>query len=155
MLIAIAIPLGLALTFGSGRRWAIPTAILAVGVMSAASRTPILVLTAAGLVLLWLQPRDIKRLLPLAVPLLIVVKLALPGSIATLKSAFFPEGGLVAQQSAFSREADPLLAGGRVRSSDQCWTKQVARPCLVRGSRPARPGFSTHSGTHRSSTING
>ena len=135
VLIAIAIPLGVALTFGSGRRWAIPTAILAVGVMSAASRTPILVLFAAGLVLLWLQPRDIRRLLPLAVPLIIVVKLALPGSLATLKSAFFPEGGLVVEQSAFAREADPLLAGGRIRQLG---------PMLDEASRtPLGQGFAT------------
>ena len=141
VLIAIAIPLGLALTFGSGRRWAIPTAILAVGVMSAASRTPILVLTAAGLVLLWLQPRDIKRLLPLAVPLMIVVKLALPGSIATLKSAFFPEGGLVAQQSAFSREADPLLAGGRVRQLGPMLNEASRTPVLGQGFATRQTGF--------------
>jgi polysaccharide biosynthesis protein PslJ len=141
VLIAMAIPLGLALTFGSGRRWSIPTAILAVGVMSAASRTPILVLVAAGIVLLWLQPRDIKRLLPLAVPLIIVVKLALPGSIATLKSAFFPEGGLVQEQAAFSREADPLLAGGRVRQLGPMLDEASRTPVLGQGFATRQTGF--------------
>jgi polysaccharide biosynthesis protein PslJ len=133
VLLAMSLPLGLALTFGYGHRWSIPTAILAVGVMSAASRTPILVLVAAGLVLLWLQPRDVKRLLPLAVPLIIVVKLALPGSIATLKSAFFPDGGLVAEQAAFAREADPLLAGGRIRQLGPMLGEASRTPLLGQG----------------------
>ena len=141
VLLAIALPLGLALTFSAGRRWSIPTAILAIGVMSAASRTPILVLVTAGFVLLWLQPRDVKRLLPLALPLIIVVKLALPGSIATLKSAFFPEGGLVQEQSAFSREADPLLAGGRVRQLGPMLDEASRTPLLGQGFATRQTGF--------------
>jgi polysaccharide biosynthesis protein PslJ len=141
VLLAMALPLGLALTFGSGLRWSIPTAVLAVGVMSAASRTPILVLVAAGLVLLWLQPRDVKRLLPLAVPLIVVVKLALPGSIATLKSAFFPEGGLVEEQSAFSREADPLLAGGRIRQLGPMLQEASRQPVVGQGFATRQTGF--------------
>ena len=62
VLLAMAFPLGLALVFGSGRRWWIPTAMLVVGAMSSVSRTPILVLLTAGLVLLCLRPRDMKRL---------------------------------------------------------------------------------------------
>jgi len=141
VLLAMVIPLGLALTFGSGRRWFIPTAILLIGVMSAASRTPILVLVAAGLVLLWLQPRDVKRLLPLAVPLLIVVKLALPGSIATLKEAFFPKGGLVQEQAAFHREGDPLLQGGRVRQFGPMLQEVGRTPLLGQGFATRQTGF--------------
>jgi hypothetical protein len=141
VLLAMVIPLGLALTFGSGRRWFIPTAILLVGVMSAASRTPILVLLAAGLVLIWLQPRDVKRLLPLAVPLMVVIKLALPGSIATLKSAFLPAGGLVHEQAAFHREADPLLAGGRVRQLGPMLQEAGRTPILGQGFATRQTGF--------------
>ena len=141
VLLAMVIPLGLALTFGSGRRWFIPTAILLIGVMSAASRTPIIVLVAAGLVLLWLQPRDVKRLLPLAVPLLIVVKLALPGSIATLKESFFPKGGLVQEQTAFHREADPFLQGGRVRQLGPMLQEAGRKPILGQGFATRQTGF--------------
>jgi hypothetical protein len=115
LVLAMMLPLGLAVGFGCGRRWWIPTTALAVGVMSSASRTPILVLLAAGLTLLWLRPKEVKRMLPLLVPLIVVVKLALPGSIATLKSAFFPQGGLLAEQQMEARNADPMLSGGRVR----------------------------------------
>lgn len=141
VVLAIALPLGLALVFGSGRRWWIPTAVLAVGVMSAASRTPILVLIAAGLVLLWLRPSDVKRMLPLLVPLIVVVKLALPGSIATLKTAFFPQGGLVEEQSAVYRNADPLLAGGRVAQLGPMLDEAGRKPLLGQGFATRQTGF--------------
>ena len=141
VVLALAFPLGLALVFGSGRRWWIPTAVLAVGVMSAASRTPILVLLAAGIVLLCLRPNDVKRLLPLVIPLMIVVKLALPGSIATLKTAFFPEGGLVQEQSAYFREADPLLAGGRLRQLGPMLDEAGRTPVLGQGFATRQTGF--------------
>jgi hypothetical protein len=141
VVLALAMPLGLALVFGSGRRWWIPTTVLAIGVMSAVSRTPILVLVAAGLVLLWLQPRDVKRLLPLVVPLVVVVKLAVPGSIATLKNAFFPVGGLVEEQSAYYREADPLLAGGRIRQLGPMLDEASRTPVLGQGFATRQTGF--------------
>ncbi len=56
-LLAVSLPLALALAFYAGRRWAIPTGVIAVGVMASVSRTPLLVLAAAGLVLLRLQAR--------------------------------------------------------------------------------------------------
>ena len=137
----MAFPLGLALSLGSGRRWWIPTAILAVGAVSAVSRTPVLVLVAAGLVLLWLRPRDVRRLLPLLVPMLIVVKLAVPGSIATLKNSFLPAGGLVAEQSAYYREADPLLAGGRLRQLGPMLNEASRTPVLGQGFATRQTGF--------------
>jgi O-Antigen ligase len=139
--LAMALPLGLALVFGSGRRWWFPTAILSVGVMSSASRTPILTLVAAGLVLLWLRPRDVRRLIPLLIPLIVVVKLALPGSIATLKSAFFPEGGLIAEQTVQYREADPLLAGGRLRQLGPMLDEASRTPFLGQGFATRQTGF--------------
>ena len=141
VLLAMAFPLGLALMFGSSRIWSIPTALVAVGAISAVSRTPILVLLTAGLVLLWLRPHDVKRLLPLAVPLLIVVKLALPGSIATLKNAFFPTGGLVQEQAAYDRGADPLLAGGRVRQLGPMLDEASRTPLLGQGFSTRQTGF--------------
>jgi hypothetical protein len=141
VVLALALPLGLALVFGSGRRWWIPTTVVAIGVMSAVSRTPILVLVAAGLVLFWLKPRDVKRLLPLVVPLVIVVKLAVPGSMATLKNAFFPVGGLVEEQSAYYREADPLLAGGRIRQLGPMLGEASRRPVLGQGFATRQTGF--------------
>ena len=141
VLLAMVIPLALALGFGLGRRWWIPTGVLAVGVMSSVSRTPILVLAAAALVLMWLKPGDVKRLIPLMVPLIIVVKIALPGSLATVKSAFFPAGGLVNEQSAYHREADPLLAGGRLRQLGPMLDEASRTPLLGQGYATRQTGF--------------
>ena len=74
-----------------------------------------MVLVASGLVLMLLRPREIRRLFPLVVPLIIVIKIALPGSIVTIKNAFFPAGGIVQEQTRYRWDYDPLLAGGRVR----------------------------------------
>jgi hypothetical protein len=141
-LLAIALPLGLALIFGSGRRrWWIPTAILSVGVMSSASRTPILTLVAAGLVLFWLRPKDLRRLFPLLVPLVVVVQVALPGSIGTLRASFFPKGGLVAEQSVYHREGDPLLQGGRIRQIGPMLNEASRKPILGEGFATRQTGF--------------
>ena len=142
VVLAMVFPLALALGFGYGRRWWIPTAVLAVGVMSAASRTPIMVLAAAGLVLLWLRPRDLKRLIPLGVPLVVVVNLALPGSIGTLKAAFFPQGGLIEEQATVYQNADPLLAGGRVSQLGPMLDQASRRPVLGQGFATRQTGFS-------------
>jgi polysaccharide biosynthesis protein PslJ len=141
VVLAMALPLGLALVFSSSSRWWIPTGALAVGVMTSVSRTPLIVLAAAGLILLWLRPRDVKKLVPLLVPLIVVVKLALPGSLATVKQAFFPEGGLVAEHSALPPEADPLLAGGRVRLLGPSLDEAARSPVFGRGFGTRQTGF--------------
>ena len=81
--------------------------------MATASRTPILVIFAAAIAFVWLRPRDILPLLPLAVPMVIVIKIVAPGSIATVKSLFFPSSGqsLIASQQTLA--ADPTLISGR------------------------------------------
>jgi polysaccharide biosynthesis protein PslJ len=141
VVLVMAIPLGLALGFGSGRRWWIPTVVLAVGVMSTASRTPITALVAAAVVLVWLRPGDVKRLVPFLLPLILVVKLAAPGSIVTLKNSFFPEGGLIAEQSAQYRSADPLLAGGRLLQLGPMLDEASRRPLLGQGFATRQVGF--------------
>jgi hypothetical protein len=141
VVLAMTLPLGIALAFACSRRWWIPTAMIAVGVMASVSRTPILVLVTAMFVLLWLRPSDVRRLLPLAVPLIIVVKLVVPGSLATLKNAFFPAGGLVKEQSAYYREADPLLAGGRVRQLGPMLDEASRKPVLGQGFATRQTGF--------------
>jgi O-antigen ligase len=109
--------------------------------MATASRTPLLVAIAAGLVLAALRPRDMRSLIPLLVPLLVVIKLALPGSIATVKNAFFPPGGLIEQQTALSAEADPLLAGGRVRQLGPALREASRTPLVGQGFGTRQTGF--------------
>ena len=141
VLLAMVLPLGLALVFGSGPRWWIPTGALAVGVMTSVSRTPLLVLAAAGVILLWLRPRDVRKLLPLVVPLIIVIKLAVPGSLATVKQAFFPEGGVVVEATVLAKGADPLLAGGRVRQLGPNLDQAAQTPLFGQGFATRQTGF--------------
>ena len=84
-MLAMLVPIGIALSFTGNRRWWIATGLLVVGLMASVSRTPVLVTVTAGLILLWLRPRDMRKLFPLLIPLVVVVKIALPGSIATVK----------------------------------------------------------------------
>jgi O-antigen ligase len=82
------------------RRWSLVAALLAVGALAAVSRTGVVMLIVVGLVFLWLRPVETKRLWPVLVPALVVVHVALPATLGPLKSAFFPPGGLIAEQKA-------------------------------------------------------
>ena len=142
VLLAMVLPLGLALSFSRGRYWAVPTTVIAVGVMASVSRTPVVVSVAVGLVLLWLRPRDLKRVLPLLVALVPVVAIVLPGSLATVRSLFFPQGGLLAEHERLAPEADPLLAGGRVRLLGPSLDEAGRAPLLGQGYGTRQTGFS-------------
>jgi O-antigen ligase len=81
------------------RRWWGACLLLTLGALATMSRTSILMLFAVGLIVLWLRPRDVKRIWPALLPLVVLVHFALPGTIGGLKQSFFPEGGLLADQS--------------------------------------------------------
>jgi O-antigen ligase len=95
MLVPLAIYLG---RRHRRRLWWLLAALLAMGAMATVSRTAIVMLLVIILVYLWLRPRETKRLWPLIIPVLIISHLALPGTLGSLKDAFFPSGGLVAEQ---------------------------------------------------------
>jgi len=140
VLFAMSLPLGFALARSRSPVWYLPTFVTLIGVMSSASRTPILAIVAATMVFLWLRPRDLRPLVPLAIPMLIVIKVVAPGSIATVKESFFPSSGLVAEQSAVA--ADPTLISGRANF----------KPRLIEGMR--RPIFGQSIGTRQTGEDN-
>lgn len=82
------------------RRWTVCLVFLVAGCAATVSRTGIAMLAVVALVFLWLRPRETRRLWPLLIPALIVVKLALPGTLGAIKQSFLPAGGLVAEQRA-------------------------------------------------------
>ena len=141
VLFAMAIPIGVALARGSHRRWWIPTAMISIGLLASTSRTPILSVVVAGLVLFALRPREMVRLLPLVVPLSLVINFAVPGSIATVKDSFFPKGGLVEQQTVEARYSDPLLAGGRIRQLGPMLAQASRTPATRAGNGNAADRF--------------
>jgi O-antigen ligase len=71
---------------------------LAAGATSSVSRTGVLMFAVVAIVYLCLRPRETLRLWPALVPALVLIHLALPGTLGSLKNSFMPSGGLVAQQ---------------------------------------------------------
>ena len=97
MLVPLAVYQGMRTRQGG---WWIATGVLVLGTMATVSRTAMLMLLAEAVVFVVLKPASMKRMWPLLLPLLVVAHIAAPGTIGAFKDAFFPKGGLVAQQSA-------------------------------------------------------
>jgi polysaccharide biosynthesis protein PslJ len=95
------------------RRWWMVQLTLVLGAFATGSRTAIVMMLAIALVFLWLRPRQTFRLWPLVLPALVVVHLAVPGAIGGLRTTFFPEGGLFAEQSRVI-EGNELRSDGRI-----------------------------------------
>jgi polysaccharide biosynthesis protein PslJ len=98
--LVLVLPLSLYLIKHLGqRRWWIAAGLLLAGAFASVSRTSVMMLLAVGLVLIWLQPRELKRLWFALIPALFFVHLALPGTLGTIKQSFYPSEGLIEQQS--------------------------------------------------------
>jgi polysaccharide biosynthesis protein PslJ len=80
------------------RRWLVAASLLGLAALATVSRTVAVMMIVILVVYLLLRPRETKRFWPLIVPLIVVVHLALPGTLGSLSGAFFPKGGLVAEQ---------------------------------------------------------
>jgi O-antigen ligase len=80
------------------RRWMLCAIVLAAACAATVSRTGILMLVVVVLVYVWLRPRDTIRLWPAVVVALVIVKVALPGTLGAIKNSFQPPGGLIAEQ---------------------------------------------------------
>jgi polysaccharide biosynthesis protein PslJ len=110
--LAMLAPVALALRLGGGgRRWYVAAAFLTLGALATVSRTGVVMLLVIGLVFLWLRPMDTVRLWWLIIPLVFIVHAVLPSTMGSLKSSFFPEGGLIEEQRS---SAGSRTAGGRV-----------------------------------------
>lgn len=105
-----AIPLGAALVLlmpvggylGSrvNPRWWFAVGLLALGALGTRSRTGVIMMIVLILAFLWLRPKFTRRLVvPALLPAVVIIHFALPGTIGTLQSSFFPEGGLIASQN--------------------------------------------------------
>jgi hypothetical protein len=97
--LTMLVPLGIYLAQRTGRRtWWAATAVIGLGVLATVSRTGIIMLVAVLLTYIVLKPRATRRALPLLLPILVVAHAAVPGAMGSLKSAFFPPGGIAAEQ---------------------------------------------------------
>jgi polysaccharide biosynthesis protein PslJ len=130
--LAMLVPLGVALARTAPRpaRWWVAVVLIVLGALATRSRTSVVMLLTIALVFLWLQPAATRRgLAILLIPALVAVQLVLPGTIGSLKGSFFPEGGLIAQQS-----ANPGWRGsGRLADVGPTIDEWVAKPLLGQG----------------------
>jgi hypothetical protein len=126
-----------------GRRWIIAAVLLLVGALATDSRTALSMILAEFVLFLIVKPRETKRLFPLFVPAIIVVHVLAPGALGGLKDALFPKGGLIAQESRLATNANPQLAGGRIRQIRPMVTEASHHPFFGEGLGTRITGFSS------------
>jgi polysaccharide biosynthesis protein PslJ len=139
--LVLLLPLAVYLARTSGRKWWVVALLILLGTMASGSRTAVIMLAVEAIVYLRLKPRETKRLWPALLPAVIVLHFALPGTIGSLKSAFFPKGGIIAQQSTIAANNDPLLAGGRIRELKPMLSEASHKPLFGEGYGTRITGF--------------
>jgi hypothetical protein len=72
--------------------------VLVLGGLATSSRTALTMLVCVAIIYFVMRPRQMRRMWPALLPAVIVIHFAIPGTIGTTVQAFFPKGGLVAQQ---------------------------------------------------------
>jgi hypothetical protein len=120
------------------KRWGACVVLLVTGCAATVSRTGIVMLVVVGLVFLWLRPRETRRLWPLLIPALLLVKLALPGTLGAIKQSFQPPGGLLAEQSSMPGES----GSGRIADLGPALAEWKQQPLVGQGfgTRVVDPG---------------
>jgi O-antigen ligase/polysaccharide polymerase Wzy-like membrane protein len=139
----LILPLAVHFARTSGRRWWFAAVLLILGAFASGSRTAIIMLVVVGIVFLWLKPVETKRLWPVLVPAVVVIHFAVPGQLGNFYGAFFPKGGLIAQQSRLGANYDPLLAGGRIRLLKPMLSEASQKPLFGDGVGTRLTGFNT------------
>lgn len=129
-LLVIMMPLALYLAHYTRRwLWAAAAVVIGFGALATVSRTSITMMAAVATVFLFLRPRAVRKVLPLLLPAVIAVHLAMPGVIGGIRQAFFPPEGLIADQTEY---------GGRISS------KRLGPQFEAIGAQPAfGQGFGT------------
>jgi len=129
------LPLGIYLGMRTHRKlWWAATALIGIAALATVARTAVMMLVVEMVILLCLKPRELKRYWWVVPPFLVAVNILVPSTLGTLKASFFPQGGLIAQQSttpggdASNRIADlgPSLAeAGKTPFFGQGWGSRV------------------------------
>jgi hypothetical protein len=95
--LAMLVPFGIYLTRRSAWWWS-AAVLLALGSLATGSRTAAVMFAVIVLSYLLLRPVQVRRFWPALIPALLVIHLATPGALGAIKEAFFPKGGLIAQE---------------------------------------------------------
>ena len=141
--LVVPIPLGVYFARTAGRRWWIVVAALLLGALATGSRTAIVMLIAMTVVYLFLKPQETRRIWPLLIPGVVIVHVVVPGAIGTLRNAFFPPGGIIAEQSQLGLREDPNLAGGRIRQLRPMLSEAAGYPIFGEGLGTRITGFNS------------
>src|SRR5581483_11621907 len=98
--LTMLVPFAIYLTRKEGKRWWWWTAaaLLTLGSMTTGSRTSVTMFIAMGVIYLLWRPKVVRRFWPALIPALLAIHFAAPGALGTVRSSFFPKGGIVAQQ---------------------------------------------------------
>ena len=124
------VPLAAYLAVRTSRRlWWVAGGLMIVAAVATISRTGILMLFVILVVFAVLRPADARRALPIGLPLLIMMHLAIPGALGSLHDAFVPKGGLVAEQESDAGQ----LGSGRVADLGPALDQAAAKPVLGEG----------------------
>ena len=107
--------------------WYVCAALIVLGSLASVSRTSLVMLLAGAAILGAQKPKAARMALPYLLPLLIAIQLALPGTFATMRAAFFPKEGLVEQQAA------QQVGSGRVASFGPAMEELSHHPLFGRG----------------------
>jgi hypothetical protein len=110
---AMITPLALYLAIRKNSAWWAAVPLLLIANLCTGSRTGIIGLIAVLAVFIRLRPRQTLRCWPALIPMLAVLQLAMPGAISGAVNAFFPKGGLIAQQN------ETFAAHGQVQDASR------------------------------------
>jgi polysaccharide biosynthesis protein PslJ len=140
-LLVMLMPLAVYLARRTGqRRWWLALVLLGLGSFTTVSRTAVVMLAVAILVFLVLRPAETRRFLPLLLPALAAVHIAMPGTLGSLRAAFFPKGGLVAEQ-AHVVPGHELTSNGRIADLGPTLHEVAPRPFFGEGFGTRIVGF--------------
>jgi len=124
------VPLAAYLAVRTARRlWWVAGGLMLVAAVATISRTGILMLLVILIVFCFLRPADARKAMPIGLPVLIAVHLAIPGALGSLHDAFAPKGGLVAEQEYGKGQ----LGSGRVADLGPALTQAKQRLVLGQG----------------------
>jgi hypothetical protein len=130
-LLTMLLPLCIYLVRKTGqRRWWLAALLMSVGMLGTQSRTGVIMLLVVVLVFLWLRPRETKRLWPALIPMIAVVHVLMPQTIGNLVEAFFPKGGLVAEQAHVVRANDLQVGHGGLATLGPTMAQVSEQPLL-------------------------
>lgn len=101
-LFAVITPVSVYLAYATRRRvWYAASALLVLGGLATVSRTNVVMVGAVLVVFIVLRREIVRPLLILLVPAVLAVHLVVPGAMGSLRQAFFPREGLIADQTVY------------------------------------------------------